>query len=581
MRHITIMFVVLFIVCQLPAQFVKRTAQHQPKQMQFKSNARGMVNDIQFSTSVNGPFREPDTIFVNDSLFMKMDVSPLDTIMTEYWLDANQNGILDTTDFNFEGDMLIDNGIGSSDIADLDTTSGIIIAYLNPENPPSMQIIVKAMEDSTIAYGVLVFRNAPAEFMLSGTVYERSNGPVAGLFVRAEDSTRQKMTTTDVSGHYELHLDSGTYRISVTDMFERYTSFDTTMTVQNNVTKDFYVARYTSYISGFVRDEHGTPIPQVGVGLERRNGGGGVQTNSNGYYKMMVLAGSGRIGLSQDDLLPEYMRPEGHDFTLAEGDSIVNDSISNFTCYSTNAFIYGYVFDNEGMPMRSYQIGGWANPLNSYTETHSNGLGMFSLPVRSDTDLNITYQVWLNSENENYPFPPATYADTSYWNVLPGENISFHIIPAETLALDNFNGHYIPPSSSLWDMYGHNNPWGSEAKVMVIDSTLHIRAHSQSGRSGVGVVSRKPYNLKDRDIRVVMNRTELGQKNSAFILLSDERRTWSAPDDFQNWLQLWTGDQGDPGWKLVENVDHTKHVLWETNETAGSDIRFVFEGSST
>ncbi len=579
MKYLTIVLIALVLVCNSPAQFMKRASTLHTNTVQ-KQLEQKVTTYILFSNSVNGPFTEPDTIFVNDSLFMKMDVSPLDTIFTEYWLDANRNGTIDTSDFNFTGDMLVDNGIGSTNVTDLDATQGVIIAYLNPENPPAMHIVVKAMEESSIAYGVVVFQNRPAQFTVSGTVYDVDDGPVSGLFIGANDSSGQIMTTTDVNGHYELPLDSGTYHIFVSDQFGRYSSTDTQMTIQSNVTKDFYVARYSSYISGYVRDEHGTAIPNIGVGLQQRNGGSEVRTDVNGHYKLMVPAGSGRIGVSQDDLLPQFMGTQSHDFTIADGDSIVNNSVSNFTCYSTNSIISGLVLENGGIPGRTYKISAWVNLLSGYSETTTNGLGMFSLPVRSDTELSLIYNVWLNGENDEYPLPPGMYADTSYNDVSPGDNVTFTIIPAETLALDNFNGHFSSPSFSLWETYSNNNPWGSEAKVMVIDSVLNIRAHSQSGRSGLGIVSRKPYNLNERDIRVVMNKTEMGQKNSAFILLSDERRSFDAPDNFENWLQLWTGDQGDPGWKLVEYVDRSKNVLWESNETSGSDIRFVFESGS-
>jgi len=541
---------------------------------------QAIISYIQFSSTVNGPFTEPDTIVVGDSIYLKMDVTPLDTVITEYWLDANRNGIIDTTDLNFTGDMLVDNGVGSTGIPDLDATQGVIIASLKPEDPPAMQIVVKATEGITVAYGILVFKNPSADFSLTGTVYDVDDGPIAGMFVGANASPKQIMTTTDVNGNYELQLDSGTYHIFVNDPFSRFSSTDTEMTIQGNMTKDFYVARYSSFIRGYVRNEHGVPIPDVGVGLQNNNGGAEVRTDVNGEYKLMVPAGNGRIGLSQDDLLPQYMGVQSHDFTIANGDSIVNNSISNFTCYSTNSIITGLVLENGSIPAHTYRVSAWCNFLNSYSESATNGLGMFSIPVRSDTDLNLRYNVWVQNESDEYPLPTGMYVDTSFWDVPPGGNVTFNIIPSETNAFDNFNGHNVGFSQELWEPYMYGNPFGNQFTDLIIDSTLHIQTHSQSGRSGAGVVTKKPYNLNDRDIRVLMNRTQMGTQNSVSILLAPEKRSGNAPDDFDRWLVLWTGDQGDPGWKLVENVNHTHNVLWETNSTTGTDIRFIFEGNS-
>ncbi|MBI3193010.1 MAG: T9SS type A sorting domain-containing protein [Ignavibacteriae bacterium] len=274
------------------------------------------------------------------------------------------------------------------------------------------------------------------------------------------------------------------------------------------------------------------------------------------------------------------MSPQSHDFSIVENDSIVNNTISNFTCYSTNSIITGLVLENGGIPTRTYKVSAWTNVLNSYSEATTNGLGMFSIPVRSDTDLNLKYNVWLNSENDEYQLPPGMYVDTTYWDISPGANVSFNLIPADTFALDNFDGHNVGFSQELWDPYMYGNPFGNQYTALVIDSTLHIQTHSQSGRSGAGVVTKKPYNLNDRDIRVLMNRTQMGQQNSASILFAPVKRSGNAPDDFERWLILWTGDQGDSGWKLIENVNHSQTVLWETNSTAGLDIRFIFEGNS-
>lgn len=578
-------FVYLWILCFAftiaEAQFSKPVFPFQNKEVAVNPPVgKGMVTYVQFSKSINGPFSSPATILTTDSLFIKMDVTPLDSVLASYWLDVNQNGTVDPLDFFFSSDIYVDNGTGPSNMVDLDATEGVIIGYLAPENPPSMQVVVKAAEGNTTAEGILIFQNPPASFTLSGTVYNMQNETLPGINIWVVHEEIVSGTVSGANGQYSIPLDSGTYYIRVEDWGGRFSPIETTMVITENTIKDFYLSEPTSYIRGYVRSELGHPIANIGVRLQNGGWGTTVRTDLNGHYQLMVSAGYGRIGLSTSDLLPTYMLPSIHEFTIGHNDSIVDNEISNFVCYTTNASITGTVTQNGGIPDRFYSIGGWTQLYSSYTETITNSSGQYTLPVRDDKNMP-TYIVWLRSESSEYPLPRGMYVDTSYGFLQPGATADFNIIPAETTAVDSFPGHYVPPSWLLWETYSYNQPWGPNTILQCINNRLALQSHSQSGKSGIGVTSRKPYSLDNREFRVTMDRSQMGVQNSAFILLTDEKKQWASPNYFYNCVMLWSGNNSDPGWKLAQLKRGVFTTLWDLNDTAGTNIVLQFSTAGT
>ncbi len=536
-----------------------------------------LITYVKFSNSINGPFTSFATILTTDSLFTKVDVTPLGSVQIQYWLDVNENGIIDAGDFSLGAENFTDNGMN-----DLDPTQGVIISFIDTGGQlPSMQVIASANEGSTSATGIVVFQNSPAQFLLSGVIYSTAGGVIPGPWVWAVAGQNQIGDVASHNGIYEIPLNSGEYYIYVQDMSGLYSSFDTTITITGNTIQNFFLSPLNSYIRGFVRDDLSNPIPNVEVYVEG-TGGSNVYTDINGHYKKFVPAGSSRIGLNGDDLLPTYLSPNSHSYTIGANDSIVNNPISNFTCYRTNNSITGTVRVNGNLPTKSYLVSGWADYINSNTRAISHPTtGNYTLPVFASTFPQTFYGVNLADWSNQYPFPPGTYADTSYWSLLPGaSNINFNFIPAETLFVEPFSGNWTQPSA-MWNTYSHNNPWGPNGMVFCINDRLNIIASSQSGTSGLGVMTRKPFQLTNREYRVYIDHTELGTDNTAHIILSD-RQIGGLPSDTDNWLQLsYSKQSGSGGWKLQQYVNRNFSTLWQSPDLTGAYILFQFNNDAS
>lgn len=535
------------------------------------SKTGGLVTYVKFSNSVNGPFSSPKTILTTDSLFIQVDVAPLGSVTTSYYMDMNENGTVESWEPYFGSDVLADNS-GN----DRDPTSGIIVYYLNPENPPSMTVIVKAVEGVTEVQGILTFQNPPAAFTLSGTIYNPQGEVIPAAWVFASTASSSTGDVADFNGIYSLPLNTGTYSIHVEDMSGVYTSFDTMLTIVGNTTQNFYLKSLTSYIKGYVRDNLGNPIPNIGVYVEN-TGGGDVFTDSNGKYIKFVSAGSGRIGLSSSDLQPTYMSPNSHDYTIGENDSIVNNSTSNFTCYRTNATITGTLKVNGSLPAKSYLIHAWGDYIQSSSHANTDPAnGNYSLPVYSSTFPQTTYGISVADWSDEYPLPSGMYVDTSYWGILPSaSNINFNLVSAETSCVEPFLGNDTQPSD-IWNNYYYNQTWGQYGTIKCLNDRLIIITHSQSGSSASGVKTKKPFQLTNREFKILMDHSELGTNNSAHILLSG-RSIWNHPTQEDNWIKLgYSKRSGAGGWKLEQSKDRNISTLWQSSELTGGYILFQF-----
>ncbi len=545
------------------------------------SKAGGLITYVKFSNSINGPFTSPATILSTDSFFVKMDASPDGFLTAQYYIDINENSVIDENDFPIGDDSYSDNNSSPANNYDLDPTPGIILAYLKPEIFPSMQIIAKVFEGVASAEGIIIFVNSPAAFTLSGTIYNLSNNNIVpGAWVWAAQSESSRVgDVADINGNYSLPIESGTYYIRIDHPSGMFNSFDTTIVIDGNMVHDFYISPLSSYIRGYVRDELNNPIANVRLYRENSGGMNEVQTDQNGEYKMMVPPGKGRIGLSSESVLPNYLSPYGHDYEIAENDSIVDNSVSNFTCYTANSTITGTVSLPLGKTsIQPIPIDGSSNEIQSWTETLTNLSGQFSLPVHSSITLQPKYYVSVNTNHWQYPVPAGMYPDTSYWNLDPGAVANFNLLLADTSAVDPFNGNYIPPSQ-MWDIYQYNHGYTG---VECVGDRLKVQCTNWGSESGVGVVTRNPFQLNNREYRIYIDHAELGSNNSIYVVLSGRRINWNHPNNENNTLMLSFSKQSvGGGWRLQQNYDWGIVDLWQSPETTGRHILFQFNNDAS
>jgi hypothetical protein len=539
----------------------------------ISQEATGNVTYITFSASINGPFASPATLFVSDSLFVKMDVTPNSSVFVEYWLDVNENNFVDTTDFKFGSEMYADNNTMPPNI-DLDPTPGIIVCNIETgEEMFSMHVVARALEDSMLALGTCIFQNHSATFSLSGTVFSANQEPIPGAVVFAMNETGFAGDVSNINGMYAIPLDTGTYNIFVGDMFNRYLPFDTMLTISGNTIQNFILKKLNSFIRGFVRSETNIPIPNVRVWSEN---GADAQTDFNGEYKIFVPPGFGRIGIDSWTILPHHLTPREHEYFLAENDSIVDNDISNFLCYTANSSITGTVHRNGGPANGTFLVSGYSDILNSYTESPTDFSGTFTLPTHSSMIMPM-YGVWLNIDNEYYPPPQGMFPDTSFWNVSPGFVANFNFIPALREFYEPFNGNNQPPSP-FWDYYHSGNGGGPNEIVLCVNNRLKVQSSSQGEISATGLVSNKPFSTLQCVYFLTLEHREIGTQNIASIVLSDRNRNWQSIDEMENWLQLsWRNvSPNHRGWKLEQNQNYFRTTLWESDDTAGTNVSFVF-----
>ena len=582
MKKIVLLLLVCLLIPLANAHTLKNVFHRQISQPVARTLEGTNVTSVKFSNSANGPFTSPATIVTQDSLFVQIDVTPLGSATAYYYFDANMNGVIDASDLMVGSDIYSDNATSSSGVVDYDPTEGVIAGFLKVGDAPAMHVICRVVEGATEALGILVFANSPKTYTLSGTVFTKDGAPIAGARVWAGDSTGTGVgSATDTSGAYSLPVDAGSYAIEVGDFAgNRFSGKETTMVITGNTIQNFYLSSLNSYIRGYVKDQHANPIANVNVWTQNSNNG--TETDANGMYKLMVSAGSSNIGLSQDNLIPTYMVPNSRSYTIGDNDSIVNNSTSNFICYTTNATITGIVRENGLMPTRIYEISAWANGLDAQSYAFTNGMGEFTLPVYS-TGSAPTYGVNVASWDDSYPIPPGMYVDTMYNSVLPGGTVSFNIISAETLLVEPFNGTGNYPYNT-WYGYDYNNPWGSGAVQNCMNDRLEVLCNSMSGLSGLGLHTQKPYSLTNREYRILVDNSEMmNSNNTVKIVLTDENINGEYIQNVSNSLQLiWEQSPlGTRRWRLARSINGSYSDLWVSTDSVGHYVLFTFSGTDS
>ena len=533
------------------------------------------ITYVTLANSVNGPFTSPLTITSGDSLFIKMDVTPLGAVQTTYYLDVNENHVIDSTDLLIDGEFIFDNNTMPPGMIDLDMTEGVIVAFLDTETPPSMTVIIEAKEDEDSVTAIVIFENRPAIYTLSGNIYDQEGHDLVGAWVFVSDSTGTVADASDTLGYYSVPVNAGTYDIEVKHLSGIYSSFDTTIFISGNTTLDATLSRLTSYIRGYVRDESSDPISNVEVWNDR---GANTITDTNGMYVLMVTSGSGMFGLNDETLLPNHLNPQTHNYTIGEGDSIVNNSVSNFVCYTANSTISGQVLENGSVPGRSYRLFGWSDILQNTTWTISDQSGNYSLPVHSSM-LMPMYNVNIDDWDDRYPWLPGYYPDTMYSFISPyTSGIDFNFLPAETLFADPFTGDMISPDWGSWNTFVSGSPYGGST-VQIENNRLKVHSISSSGTSGYGILSRKPFSIHNREYRVYVDNSMLMEtNNSVRIILTDKQWNWEGPESFRNSLQLVFERNmlNERRWRLMRTVDGVSSDIWTSSDSTGHHILFQF-----
>ena len=276
-----------------------------------------------------------------------------------------------------------------------DDTSLVVHGYLGLQNGTN----VSAGQTNVI----LAVPKATALFY--GSVKDGLGNPLPGIDVYAYDNNNQYQTDgyTDANGKYITGVLGG---LGGSDPWSLQISGDSSPTnylfsqpafSQNGGTNlsagtavqvKFTALLATNHITGWLKDNSGNPIANVGVWANATIGGvdysqGSVSTDSNGNYWLNVANGTWTLGVStcsncSDGLPSNYLVPANQSVIISN-----NNGTANFTALLPANHISGWLKDSSGNPIVGVMV--WAsatiNSLDYFQYMNTDVSGNYSLGV--------------------------------------------------------------------------------------------------------------------------------------------------------------------------------------------------------
>ena len=371
------------------------------------------VNGLDQTTIVQGEVIVV-TIYFSDNCF---------TAEISMWVDMNGNGTWEDDIDLIIPDMV--NTIIDNDFEDEDLTVGVYQKTIAGDDGPNMVsnlgVFFVAEDTGGIDDAYVYINSITSDYSVSGSVT-----PVAAniIIMAMNEDEDMWMTTTNTAGDYQdFVLEPGLYFLMAFDplgvlngMFSNTVYSD--VNINGHITGyDFIFMQGNCTIQGTVTNENGAPVEGITV-YARQNEMSSVWdvTDVNGFYQVSVLEGTWYIDFNDEDLMPDYMNPEGEEVYIEEGDTEIVD----ITLYETDSFIEGTVY-LDGVPTQGFEIRAWNDMVgDSYAISSVNGT--YDLPVASEANAMGGYNVWLDTWNI-----PGIYVEEWYNNIMSGSTgINFH-----------------------------------------------------------------------------------------------------------------------------------------------------------
>ncbi len=243
------------------------------------------------------------------------------------------------------------------------------------------------------------FAAMPAPYQLSGFVVTSGGAPVANLGISASatlNGTEYNFYVhTDLSGYYSFRVANGSWSIwpncsgggdSLNAMGYLCVDNQTVNVAGGNATLDFTVRTAPSQITGYVMNNLGNPIANVGVGawatVNGTNLNVGGSTDGTGHYVLLVANGSWTVNVAcggGNGCLDQL----GYLCVGSQTANVTNaNAVVNFTTFPAPCQISGYVLDSTNHPLAnlgvyaSATIGGVV--FNGYSTTDASGYYHFA-----------------------------------------------------------------------------------------------------------------------------------------------------------------------------------------------------------
>ncbi len=275
----------------------------------FTINTFGQITNLQV-TGASADF----TIASGDVISWSYDVpNPGDTTFLNFWIDANNNKILDSKDVDWtyftqtDGDSRGQNGP-----PDIDGLANGHVSFqqkvglapghyiLTFENNGTIISIPGTVTPlASVAYTISGHVNVPTDISKENIMLELQSNSGGGTFWSA---------LTDANGDFTISMDSDTSgnprKLSISNGFIFKSATISPENIRFNIdpdraiqyaNNDFTITNSSASISGVVKDEDGNPVVNANIYINNNNGG--FESNANSDFE-----GKYYIGLSSMDL---------------------------------------------------------------------------------------------------------------------------------------------------------------------------------------------------------------------------------------------------------------------------------------
>ena len=274
----------------------------------FALNTFGQVTNLQV-TGVSTDF----TMVSGTVVSWSYDVAkPGDTTFCNFWIDVNNNKILDANDVDWTYFSQIDgDSEGQNGPPDIDGSANGHVSFQQKVGlAPGHYLLTFESNGSTATVPGTVTPLESAAYTISGHINVPDNYSKENIMMELQSNTEGPFwcALTDANGDFTISMDSDTsgnpWKLSISNAFIfksatispeniRFT-IDPGVSVQyaNN---DFTIVNASASISGIVKDENGAPVINANVYINNYNGS--FETNVNTDFE-----GKYYIGLSTNDL---------------------------------------------------------------------------------------------------------------------------------------------------------------------------------------------------------------------------------------------------------------------------------------
>jgi Protein of unknown function (DUF1416) len=254
------------------------------------------------------------------------------------------------------------------------------LGYLAPSQPKSVDTTAGNVSNVAIALPKVTA-------LVYGKITDSDGAPLAETDVDAasEDSEFQGFTATDASGNYVIAVNNGVWFVDPTAGALQEKGFvspdPATPFLENAQAKriDFSVAKANAHLSGTLRNEADTPVPDTTFRAEETAGTGRFTTfateEPNGAFNIGLTSGKWRLRPDFDEATDSdlvYIVPP--DFTLSANQTIANVDLR---VQEPTRHILVHVNDNGGDPYEGARVEiilkSGANTFLAYAATDENG----------------------------------------------------------------------------------------------------------------------------------------------------------------------------------------------------------------